>query len=168
MKGAQDLLPVMTALRALGVRATLDIYGAGSFEGSLREGLAQFGGDVRLHGSVDFETALVPISRTEADVFLSCHRQSDPSCTYLEAMGCGLAMAGYGNRMWARLAGEAGQPAPAPMGQPRALAARIAAWDRDRASLIAAAEGGWRFAMAHDFDREFAGRMAHLAACTLA
>lgn len=168
MKGAQDLLPVMAGLRTLGVRATLDIYGSGSLEGELRDGLAQFGGDVRLHGPVDFETELVPVSRTAADVFLSCHRQSDPSCTYLEAMGCGLAMAGYANRMWSRLAGEAAQPAPAQLGQPRALADRIAAWDRDREALIAAADSGWRFARQHDFDREFAGRMAHLRDCSLA
>lgn len=166
MKGAQDLLPMMNHLRVLGVRATLDIYGTGSLEPALRQGLAGFGGDVRLHGPVDFETELVPISRAQADVFVSCHRQSDPSCTYLEALGCGLALAGYGNRMWTRLAAEAGQAAPAPLGDPAALARIIAGWDADRESLIAAAERGLDFARRHDFPTEFAARMAHLTACT--
>ena len=44
-------------------------------------------------GVVDFETELVPFTRQNADIFLGCHRQSDPSCTYLEAMGCGVAVA---------------------------------------------------------------------------
>ena len=165
MKGAQDLLAVMHALDGLGVAATLDIYGAGSLAEQIAAGLAAFDGRVRLHGPVDFETGLVPVSRTQADVFLSCHRQADPSCTYLEAMGCGLALVGYANRMWTRLSAEAGAGAVAPMGRVRDLAQRIAAWDRDRKALIANAEAGLAFARAHDFATEFDARMAHLRAC---
>lgn len=162
MKGAQDLLAVMDALRARGVPATLDIYGTGSLEGAIRSGLGRFGGDVRLHGPVDFETGLVPATRAGADAFLSCHRQSDPSCTYLEALGCGVAVAGYGNRMWARLAAESGGGAVAALGRPAALAAAVAGWHADRAGLIAAQAAGLAFARAHDFEAEFAARMDHL------
>lgn len=162
MKGAQDLLPVMAALRARGVAATLDIYGAGSLEGGIRAGLAAFGGDVRLHGPVDFAEVLVPATRGGADVFLSCHRQSDPSCTYVEAMGCGVAVAGYGNRMWARLAAESGGGAVAPLGRVAALAEVVAGWDADREGLIAAQGRALAHARAHDFDAEFGARMAHL------
>lgn len=165
MKGAQDLLPVMAALRALGVPATLDIYGSGSLEASIDAGLAAFDGQVRLHGPVDFETVLVPASRSGADVFLSCHRQSDPSCTYLEALGCGLALAGYDNRMWRRLSAEVGLDAPAPQGDTAALAGLIARWHQDREALITAAQTGLSFARAHDFPTEFTARMAHLRAC---
>lgn len=163
MKGAQDLLPVMAGLGRLGVPATLDIYGAGALEAELRAGLAPFEGRVRLHRPVDFETELVPISRTNADVFLSCHRQSDPSCSYIEAMGCGLAVAGYDNRMWARLSVESRSGAVAPLGRPEALAMRIAHWHRDREALIQSAEAGLDFARAHDFPTEFKARMDHLA-----
>jgi len=162
MKGAQDLLPVMHALDALGIAATLDIYGAGSLVPAIRDGLDAFGGRVRLHEPVDFETRLVPISRTGADVFLSCHRQSDPSCTYLEAMGCGLALAGYANRMWARLSADAGCGQVAPLGDTAALAQAIARWHHDRAALIASAEAGLAFARRHDFTAEFDRRLAHL------
>lgn len=162
MKGAQDLLPVMAALRALGVQATLDIYGAGSLRDTILQGLRSFGGAVRLHDPVDFETGLVPVSRGGADIFLSCHRQSDPSCSYIEAMGCGLAVAGYANRMWSRLASDSGCGQVAPLGDVAALARRIAAWDRNRADLIQSAEIGWRFAQAHDFASEFKARMDHL------
>lgn len=164
MKGAQDLLAVMEALEAQGVRASLDIYGAGTLEGEIRAGLGRFGGAVRLHGPVDFETELVPLTRSGADIFLSCHRQSDPSCTYIEAMGCGVAVAGYANRMWARLAAESGSGAVAPLGRPALLAAEIARWDRDREALIAAQAGSLAFARRHDFETEFAARMDHLKA----
>lgn len=165
MKGAQDLLPVMTALRAQGVNATLDIYGAGQLEGQIRAGLAPFEGRVRLHSAVDFEGELVPINRTQADVFVSCHRQSDPSCSYVEAMGCGLAVVGYANRMWSRLSEESGAGRAVDLGNVTALAQTIAGWDRDREAVIAAAKSGLLFARAHDFPQEFTRRMEHLRAC---
>lgn len=161
MKGAQDLLPVMEKLGELGVTATLDIYGTGSMEGMIRAGLDRFRGRVRLHSPVDFARELVPINRGRADVFLSCHRQSDPSCTYLEAMGCGLAVAGFGNAMWRGLLARSGGGSVAPLGDAAALAGVIAAWDRDRASLVAACANARAFAAQHDFDSVFAARMAH-------
>lgn len=166
MKGSQDLLPVMRALAAMGVPATLDIYGAGSLEQEIRDGLGEFDGAVRLHAPVDFKTKLVPLSRTQADVFLSCHRQSDPSCTYLEAMGCGLAIAGYSNRMWCRLSRESGGGVAVPLGSTKQLAEAIGQWNLDRPAIAESARSGLAFARRHDFGQEFAGRMAHLRALT--
>jgi len=157
----------MAALRAAGVRATLDIFGAGSLRASTAEAAAAFGGAVTLHDPVDFETRLVPLSRRTADIFLSCHRQSDPSCSYIEAMGCGLAVAGYGNRMWTRMQAESGAGVMAPLGDVAALAAAIAALDRDRPTLADACDRSLAFAKAHDFPTEFARRMDHLRAITL-
>lgn len=168
MKGAQDLLPVMRALARENVPATLDIYGGGSLAGELRAGLAEFNGQVRLHDPVDFRTVLVPANRSEADIFLSCHRQSDPSCSYIEAMGCGLSVAGYDNQMWQALQAASNSGAIAPLGQPEALAARIAAWHRDRAALDLSCKTAADYAREHDFEREFTGRMQHLAACATA
>lgn len=162
LKGAQDLLPVMAALRQAGVKATLDIYGAGSLRDQIAAGLGAFDGAVRLHDPVDFATALVPAMRQGADLFLSAHRQSDPSCSYIEAMGCGLPVAGYDNAMLSRLVAESGGGVCAPMGDVAGLAAAIAAWDRDRDGLAAAAARALSFAQAHDFETEFAARMAHL------
>lgn len=161
MKGTQDLLPVMDRLTALGVDATLDIYGTGSIEATLRAGLERFDGRVRLHAPVDFARELVPINRTQADVFLSCHRQSDPSCTYLEAMGCGLAVAGYDNAMWRGVQARSGGGTAVRLGDAAALAGTIAAWDQDRDALIAASAKARSFAADHDFDRVFSARMAH-------
>lgn len=161
MKGTQDLLPVMDRLAVLGVDATLDIYGTGSMEASLRAGLDRFNGRVRLHAPVDFARELVPINREQADVFLSCHRQSDPSCSYIEAMGCGLAVAGYDNAMWAGVQTRSGGGAVVRLGDAPALAGTIADWDKDREALVAAGAKARSFAAEHEFYRVFSARMAH-------
>lgn len=162
MKGAQHLLPVMEALRARGVNATLDIYGTGSLERSIAARQDAFGGMLRLHPPVDFATELVPINRQSADIFLSCHLQSDPFCSYLEALGCGLAVVGYDNGMWRQLCAASQGGVVAPLGKPAELADAIARLDAGRTALIAHMQAGLEFARAHDFEGEFGARMAHL------
>jgi colanic acid/amylovoran biosynthesis glycosyltransferase len=165
MKGAQDLLPVARRLVERGVDFTLDIFGTGSLQAGIAQGLSGSGAEarVRLHAPVDFETELVPFTRQQADMFLGCHRQSDPSCTYLEAMGCGVAVASYDNRMWARLNGEAGAGWGAPLGDSAGLADRIALAAAHPAEITARSRKAWAFSKAHDFHTEFRGRMDHLA-----
>lgn len=165
MKGAQDLVPVARALLAAGVDFTLDIFGTGSLEPELRAGAQDLQGRLRLHAPVDFETVLVPWLRDHADLFLSCHRQSDPSCTYLESLGCGVPVVGYANDMWSRLARDSGGGWVVPLGDRRALSDRITQLATDRASVARAAEQGLTFAQDHDFHAEFSRRMAHLAQC---
>jgi glycosyltransferase involved in cell wall biosynthesis len=106
----------------------------------------------------------VPVSRREADVFVSCHMQSDPSCTYVEAMGCGLPVVGFANHMLAALAQDSGAAWCLPMGNVEAMAGRIAELDRDRTEVMARAEAGLDYARRHDFGIEFDARMDHLAA----
>jgi colanic acid/amylovoran biosynthesis glycosyltransferase len=163
MKGAQDLLPVARHLMARGVDFSLDIFGTGSLEAEISAGIPGSGGRVRLHAPVDFETELVPFTRREADVFLGCHRQSDPSCTYLEAMGCGVAVASYDNRMWSRLNGEAKAGWGAPLGNAEALADQIADLAKDPAEITRRSRNGCAFSQAHAFHPEFRRRMEHLA-----
>lgn len=164
LKGAQDLVPIARALAAAGVDFTLDIWGAGSLAPEIRTGIAASAlqDKVRLHDPLPFETGLVPALR-KADLFLSCHRQSDPSCSYLEAMGCGLPIIGYDNAMLRRLAETSNGARTVPMGDVDAIAAGISEWMSERRSLTATAERALAFARAHDFETEFARRMAHLA-----
>lgn len=165
MKGAQDLVPVARRLSERGVDFTLDVFGTGSLQAEIAAGRARLPdpGRVCLHGAVDFETALVPFTRTKADVFLGCHRQSDPSCTYIEAMGCGVPVASYDNRMWQGLnaASQAGWETP--LGRPLDLADRIADLARDRQAISRAARAAWTFSRDHGFLPEFRLRMEHLA-----
>jgi hypothetical protein len=119
---------------------------------------------VKLHGPVDFATELVPFCRKHADIYLSCHRQSDPSCTYLESMGCGLAVAGYDNRMWSALRRASGAGWTAPLGRATALADVIARLGRERQEVVQACRAAYSFAAAHAFEHEFRKRIDHLAA----
>lgn len=165
LKGCQDIVPVATRLAEKGVDFELDIFGEGSLEAEIRAGIIASGLEsrVRLNGAVDFETELVPFARQHADLFLSCHRQSDPSCTYLESMGCGLAVAGYANRMWSALCQDAEAGWAVPMGQVDALADAVARAARDRQNLIKTCEAAWRFACTHNFETEFRRRIDHLS-----
>lgn len=165
MKGAQDLLPIAKALRGLGQRFRLDIFGSGDLEAEIVRGIAAEGlqDQVRLHAPVDFENALVPWLRAEADVFLSCHRQADPSCSYLEALSCGVPVIGYDNPMWRAMCEKSKAGWSVPMGEVATMAARLAVLARNPAEITAAAARGRDFGAAHDFETEFARRMAHLA-----
>lgn len=165
MKGAQDLVPVAAGLKRAGVDFELNIFGTGSLEGAIREGLRREGLEdrVTLHGVVDFETRLVPFARAHADVFLSCHRQSDPSCSYLENMGCGLAVAGYANRMWSALCERSGGGWAVPLGDTGALSRRIAGFAAMPEEVIGRCDAARDFARAHLFEAEFRRRLDQLA-----
>ena len=166
MKGGHLLVPLAQALCDARVPFTLDIYGAGSLEADIRTGIAaapQLRERVQLHAPVPFESELVPISRQQADVFVSCHVQSDPSCTYLEAMGCGLPVVGFANRMLAALVRDSQGGWCLPMGDVAQMAALIGTLDRDRASVMTHADAALRYARQHDFQAEFDARMRHLA-----
>ena len=165
MKGAQDLVPVARRLAEMGVDFTLDVFGSGSLEAEVSNGIKTLPDPsrVRMHGAVDFEKQLVPFSRQQADIFLGCHRQSDPSCTYIEAMGCGVAVVSYDNRMWQRLNGEAQAGWGTPLGDVSGMADQIARIARDRGLIVRAARNAWAFSQTHGFLPEFQMRMEHLA-----
>jgi colanic acid/amylovoran biosynthesis glycosyltransferase len=165
MKGAQDLLPVAREMMRLGARFQLDVFGAGELETEIAAGILALGlqDHVHLHAPVDFETELVPYFKTQADVFLSCHRQADPSCTYLESLGCGLPIVGYNNKMWRAMHAASGGGWVVPKGRTDLMAARLTKLSRDPKSVAEHAAKALEFGSAHDFESEFALRMASYA-----
>ena len=165
MKGSQDLIPFATALRNIGTNFTLDIYGSGSLENEIRSAIAanNLEKTVKLHPVVDFETKLVQLSRRTADVFLSFNRQSDPSCTYIEAMGCGLPVVGYANRMLERLVQASRAGWTVPLGNVQAMAALVSALTEHPETIPNAAANALAFARLHSFEGEFLKRQAHLS-----
>ncbi|MCF8483956.1 MAG: glycosyltransferase [Rhodobacteraceae bacterium] len=163
MKGAQDLLPMAQRLVERGVDFTLDVFGTGSLEAELRVGAGALAGRLRVHAPMDFETELVPWMRAHADVFISCHRQSDPSCTYLESMGCGVPVLGYDNAMWAQMRADCGAGWLVPMARWSALADEVARLAVAREEIIEHAQRALTFAGFHDFETEFTRRMQHRA-----
>ena len=101
MKGAADV--VRTGLECLkrGIDIELHCYGEGSLSNEMCRLATPAPGTITIHDAVPYPE-LVEISRT-FDAFVCCHVQNDPSCTYLEALGAGLPIIGYANRMWSRL-----------------------------------------------------------------
>lgn len=162
MKGTQDLVPLALALHRGGTEFTLDIFGAGKLRDQMAGDIARHGlaHRIRLHAPVDFATELVPWMRRNADLFIAPHRQSDPSCSYLEAMGCGVPVLGTDNRMWSELARHSGGGWVTPSGRPDRAAELISGLSR--ADLAGAAGRALDFARAHDVRHEFGLRMDHL------
>ena len=165
LKGAHDLLPVAAILQQKGVPFTLEIFGVGSLQEELAEGIARsdLSGQVSLHAPLDFETGLVPHLCKNADIFLCCHRQADPSCTYIESMAAGLTVAGFDNEMWRALHEDSGCGALAPMGNHAALAGRVTEMHENRERLASDCERALEFAQGHGFEALSARRMEHLA-----
>ena len=109
MKGVDHLLLLCSILKKRGIEYSMSIYGAGDLKGEMSEYVSQHGlsSKVMLKGVVDFESELLPIMKSQVDVFVCLHRQSDPSCTYLETLSCGVPILGYLNRAFAYILDEA-------------------------------------------------------------
>ena len=162
-KGADAMVPLALRLRQLGVPFTLDIFGAGELADGIRAAIAAHGlaDTVRLRGAVDFDDALMPAIKDEVDVFVCCHRQGDPSCTYAETLGCGVPMVGFANESLAALVEENGIGWTVPMGSIPQLAARIAELAGHREEICARSSAALRFAENNHFENVFDRRIAH-------
>lgn len=165
LKGAQDLIPIARNLVRGGVDFQLNIYGTGSLEQQIAREIVEYElqDHVFLHSPVDFKTQLVPISNKECDVFLSCHRQSDPSCTYLESMASGLAIFGYNNRMFSELMDKSEAGWAVPLGDFDALSRKIIEINRDRKDIFSRCEKALEFAKHRNFNVEFERRIKQLS-----
>jgi colanic acid/amylovoran biosynthesis glycosyltransferase len=168
MKGVMDLPEVAAELQRLGVNFQLDIYGQGNLEPRLRKRILALGlqSRVRLRGVLDFKAGWLPELRQHADLFLCCHPQGDPSSTYPEVMSCGVPIIGYDNEAFAGIVRESGCGWTSPIGNPQALARRLAQLADQRDVLAGAARQAVEFAREHAFERTFARRSAHLIECS--
>jgi colanic acid/amylovoran biosynthesis glycosyltransferase len=165
MKGVDDLILVAEHLRRLlNGRFHLSICGDGDYAPQLRRDIMQKGlGDlVTLRGTLDFKTELVPFIINETDLFVCCHRQGDPSCTYLETMACGIPIAGYANDAWSALARVSQSGWATQNGKPEILANKVAQLDRSEYDIKAGSVRALDFASEHTFDKTFRRRVAHL------
>ncbi|MFQ5562361.1 MAG: glycosyltransferase [Parvularculaceae bacterium] len=164
IKGVDHLPRLMIRLSAEGIDATLDLFGTGPLEDRLRQEIAQRGlGDrMRLHGAVDFDTELVPFMKSSADLFVCCHRQSDPSCTYFETLACGVPIAGYANRAFRGILEQADIGWSAPIDGIDALARRIAKARSTPGEIARKSRTALELARPHAFEPTFERRIGQL------
>jgi glycosyltransferase involved in cell wall biosynthesis len=166
MKGADHLVRVATELDRAGVPFTLDIYGDGVLRPAMQRAIeaTALTDRVVLHGKVPFDQVLVPLMKERVDLFLCCHRQDDPSCTYLETLSCGVPIVGYDNAAFAGVLALGDVGIAVAMDDPAAAARAIATLAGDRPRLAAMADAAAAIGRAHSFERTFAARIDHLKA----
>jgi colanic acid/amylovoran biosynthesis glycosyltransferase len=164
IKGVQDLPLVAAELKRRGVAFELSICGDGELMPELRASVSGLGlaDCVKFRGVLDFKSELVPFVTGETDLFVCCHLQGDPSCTYLETMACGVPIVGYANEAFRGLAGTAGTGWVTPLSRPIELADRIASLSADPDGLRKASERSLEFAAENTFEKTFRRRIDHL------
>jgi colanic acid/amylovoran biosynthesis glycosyltransferase len=161
--GTEDLLPVALLLKNRGIAFDLDIFGRGPLAQRLLDGIAALGlGDcVHLAPPGSFEGQLLPHLRRHGDLALMPRRVPEGPGPYLEAMGCGLPVIGYGSASWRRMARASGA-GWVTEAWPGTMATQIAALHADRARLVAASDRAVAYAVGTTFEKVFARRMGHL------
>lgn len=166
IKGAHHLVTIARALRTRNVRFTFDIYGTGSLFAEMDREIQEAGLEeqVRLHGAVDFADELVPRLCQAIDLFVCCHLQDDPSCTYLETLGCGVPIAGYRNLALEGVLGLGAVGAITGARTAASMASLIVELDADRARLASLMRTATQVGRDHSFERVFAGRVRQIRA----
>jgi glycosyltransferase involved in cell wall biosynthesis len=164
MKGVMDLIPVAQRLREAGVPFELDIVGDGPLRSTVQDAIraADLDRQVRLHGPLDFATGWIPFLRREADLFLCCHPQGDPSSTYPEVMSCGVPIVGYGNEAFEGIVDQSRAGWAVPMRDVQALAREVARLHGARAEIAAHARRARDFAAEHALEATYARRTEHI------
>ncbi len=164
IKGADDLVAVADQLRRAGLVFTLTIFGAGELDTWIRERIRQLqlSDVVIMMGPVDFENALLPTIRDCIDVYLLLHRQSDPSCTYLETLACGIPVIGYANQAFDGILQLADVGWRVDMNAISQVTATILMLDRQRELIAQKSILARQFALQHDFEATFGRRIEHL------
>jgi glycosyltransferase involved in cell wall biosynthesis len=160
IKGAADAVKVAIECQRLGVNVEFHAYGQGSLINEMRliAEAAPFPGSIFIHDAITYPD-LVNKSR-EFDVFVCCHLQNDPSCTYLEAMGSGLPVVGYDNKMLRGVVVNSGSGFVSKLGSPVKVARQIEVLARNPGLLAEMSFKSRQFSLMHVFEREFDLRVA--------
>lgn len=163
MKGADHLVRLAKQLHAYHLPFTFDIFGGGAMLEEMTKEVKKNGLEkqVRLHGAVDFASQLIPHMKSEVDLFVCCHRQSDPSCTYLETYACGVPIIGYDNRAHQGMLDRCDTGWAVRMDDINALAQLIIKLSAQRDDIRKKAINAATFSRNHSFEQTFMRRIAH-------
>lgn len=165
MKGADHLIEVACILKEKNVPFSFDVFGAGDLESLMEKKIQDYKleGLVNLRGNVDFTDELIPFIKADLDLFVCCHRQSDPSCTYLETYACGVPIVGYANKAHQGILDEFDVGWSVPINNIKALADKIIYLNSHRAEIKAKANNARTFSVDHTFEKTFSRRMEQCA-----
>jgi colanic acid/amylovoran biosynthesis glycosyltransferase len=153
LKGADDSVRVALECLKRGLDIELHTYGHGSLRDKMLQLASQSDGRIHIHDALPYPEL---VQRAyESDLFICCHIQSDPSCTYLESFGAGLPIVGYANRMWGRLSAFSQSGYASAMGRPSAVADDVARLIADADLLADMSRQARAFALNHVFEHEF-------------
>jgi len=164
MKGADDLIEVARRLHDAKFPFLMDIFGDGPNATAMQQRIQQYGllGQVNMKGGVDFTSELVPYVRDHVDLFVCCHRQGDPSCTYIETFACGVPIVGYENEALNGIIKRAPVGWVVPMNDVGALARKVVNLYKSPDEISRAAATAIAFARRHLFADEFRARTTQM------
>jgi colanic acid/amylovoran biosynthesis glycosyltransferase len=164
MKGADHLIPFAIKLRDQTIDFRMTIYGSGDLENQMKTEIksANLEDNVKMAGAVDFYDKLLPEIKASVDIYIILHRQSDPSCTYLETLSCGIPIVGYTNRAFSGLLKMADVGWGKPIDDFSGIASTVAYLNNDRNEISKKSICSAKFACLHDFESTFRKRINHL------
>jgi glycosyltransferase involved in cell wall biosynthesis len=164
MKGADHLISVAHGLREQGIDFHLNIYGTGEMEEKMQMDIQklQLKNYVTMHGSVDFDSHLIPEIKSNVDLYVMLHRQSDPSCTYLETLACGIPIVGYDNKALTGILKRADVGFSVPMDDIKGVISTVKRLSSNRQMLNMQSQSAAIFASNHSFEDTFNARVKHL------
>ena len=164
MKGVDHLIKICNILNRKKINYTLHVYGSGELEESLKDYIFKKGMLDRIvfHGSVDFAEELIPTIKKNIDLYILLHRQSDPSCTYLETLACGIPIIGYDNKAFSGILNISDIGWKVKMNNIKGVAALISKLDNNRYEIIKKSYNSRLFALDHSFEVTYKNRIDHL------
>ncbi|MDJ0733049.1 MAG: glycosyltransferase [Nostocaceae cyanobacterium] len=164
MKGGDHLVKMAMLLKQRNIDFHLTIYGAGELEDEMNKYINkhQLANNVFMAGAVDFYKKLIPELIRNVDLFVMLHRQSDPSCTYLETLSCGIPIVGYKNRAFSGLLEQADIGWGAKLDDLDGIVNIIEHLNLNREKISEKSKNSIQFARHHDFETTFKNRINHL------
>ncbi len=164
MKGANYLIILAALLKRSGMNFTMTVYGAGDLEEEMNKMILKhnLSDSVIMAGAVDFYKELIPNLKIKTDLFICLHRQSDPSCTYLETLSCGLPIVGYLNKAFSGILKQADIGWGAELDDIEGVASLIIKLNNNRQEICIKSRNSKDFSRLHDFESTYKKRIQHL------
>ncbi len=163
IKGVEDLIELASELKKRKISYYLNIFGSGDLDNQLKSKINAYSlqDTVFLQGAVAYETELVPYIKNNVDLFICCHKQGDPSCTYLETYACGVPIVGYANEAHIGIVDIVDVGWVTPLGSITKLADQIEHLNNNRHLIKPKAMAALKFSENHTFEKTFERRIQH-------